>query len=102
MFFLSGTASIRGHKTMFVGDLQLQLNCTLENIDEILSEALNHTNRRIPKEKIKWRVYLRDPDTQNEIQSTILNKLGAQIEYLTADICRADLLIEIEGMAYGL
>lgn len=100
--FLSGTASIRGHKTMFAGDLDAQLRCTLENIEEVLNEARIRTRQKIDKNSIAWRVYLREPHVRKIIEPLLLSELGTKVEYIAADICRSDLLIEIEGMTNGL
>ncbi len=100
--FVSGTASIRGHQTMFIDDLQGQLQCTLENIDEVLHQAKKNIQQDLPKHSMNWRVYLRNPDFKEQIESNLLNILGSNIEYMVAGICRSDLLVEIEGAYYGV
>lgn len=101
-FFLSGTASIRGHQTMYRGDVTAQLNCTLENIEEVLNETQKKTKKPISKKQMSWRVYMRDPAIKAQIETKLEEKLGPSIEFVSADICRADLLLEIEGMYHGL
>lgn len=101
-FFLSGTASIRGHQTMYCGDVTAQLSCTLENIEEVLNETQKKIKKTISKKQMSWRVYLRDPAIKAQIETKLEEKLGPSIEFVSADICRADLLLEIEGMYHGL
>ena len=100
--FVSGTASIRGHQTMFVDDLHGQVQCTLENIDEILQQAKKNIGQDLSKHQMSWKVYLRNPDFKQQIESNLKNTLGLNIEYISADICRSDLLVEIEGAYYGV
>ena len=35
--FISGTASIRGHQTLHEGDIEKQVNTTMENIEHLIS-----------------------------------------------------------------
>lgn len=97
-FHLSGTASIRGHKTLYIGDLKGQLALTLENIFVVLHEA--HLNEKA--HEMKWTVFIKDPDFEKEVIQEIQIALGNHLTFVHADICRSDLLIEIEGAFYGL
>lgn len=95
--YVSGTASILGHRSMAQGDVAGQLSVTLENIDRLLSAA------RAPdgNEQLDVvRVYVRDP-TDLETIMPAANEFApaASITYLRADICRAELLLEIEGVS---
>jgi len=90
--FISGTASILGHSSVHRGDLRLQLYTTNDNILYLLKET---TFKRSDIRTL--RVYLRNKEDYVECQK-IVDELfpGSTTIYLHADICRADLLVEIE------
>jgi chorismate lyase / 3-hydroxybenzoate synthase len=52
-------------------------------------------------EKLSYRVYIRHAKDYPAIRDVLFARLGAtaDVVYLQADICRADLLVEIEAMA---
>ena len=90
--FISGTASILGHQSVHQGDLLLQLYTTNDNILYLLEQT------NFGKESVRTlRVYLRNPDDHSKCHDVITSLFPAtEIIYAHADICRADLLIEIE------
>lgn len=90
--FISGTASILGHSSVHQGDLRLQLYTTNDNILYLLEE----TGFK-PDHIQTARVYLRDPSHFDECKE-IIERSYPQIEliFAEADICRSDLLVEIE------
>ena len=92
LFFISGTASILGHETVHVNDLAGQLHTTNDNILFLLKEAglKGHDIRSM-------RVFLRHPADAGVTRDTVSAWYpDAQIIITHADICRADLLVEIE------
>ena len=100
--FISGTASIVGHRSLHIGDIAAQTRETLANIEALLGEA----NRAAPGARFSLRelackVYVRRPADLPIIQAELHAALGAGVRgvYLQADICRQDLLVEIEGAA---
>ena len=98
--FISGTASIVGHETLHIGDPLLQVKETLNNIDAVVNHArLSGWEPLEDKPEILLKVYLRDSDYL-DIVKTQIKLLGPFVKafYLQADICRADLLLEIEGV----
>lgn len=102
LLFVSGTASIVGHQTMHVGDVDGQARETVANIVALL-ESANHKALSAPYTLagLRYRAYLRRADDQARVQR-ILEELigtGASVTYVQADICRPDLLIELEAMA---
>lgn len=90
--FISGTASIIGHKTVEVGDLERQLEVTASNIEHILSTANPH------KRKLStFKVYLRYASHFDQTLAWLEAHYPDVKKVITlADICRADLLVEIE------
>lgn len=101
VLFLSGTASIAGHETRHVGELLLQLEESLHNI-EILLQAAGAGNR-LPGlgDFDLFRVYLRDAADLELVRAPLARRIGPRpaLHFVEADICRAELLLEIEGVA---
>ena len=101
--FVAGTASIVGHQTLHAGDAAAQTQETLANIDELLA-AVNRSAGAAPFTlgELTYKVYVRNPRDLPVIQRQLQAALGsrAQVLYLKADICRRDLLVEIEATGF--
>jgi chorismate lyase / 3-hydroxybenzoate synthase len=98
--FVSGTASIVGHRTIHIGDAAAQTRETLTNIEALLAEANRATGAsRFRLDSLAYKVYVRHAADLPVIQEELCSALGssARIVYLKADICREDLLVEIEA-----
>lgn len=102
LLFVSGTASIVGHESCHHGNLHAQLDETLRNIT-----ALVGTIDGQPIEESRWverllalRIYVRHPADWPEVKAALLNRCGAQLPHVAvkADICRRELLLEIEAV----
>jgi enamine deaminase RidA (YjgF/YER057c/UK114 family) len=98
--FVSGTASIVGHETRHAGDPAAQTRESFANIAAVLAQ----TNRvlgaqRFAMESLTFKVYVRKPADLACIKAETAKVLprGAPIVYLRADVCREDLLVEIEA-----
>ena len=102
ILFISGTASIVGHQTVHPGDVAGQCAESLANVAAVLAEA-SAASRGVAYrlENLSYRVYVRHADDFAVVRDMLQARLGAatEIVYLQADICRSDLLIEIEAMA---
>jgi chorismate lyase/3-hydroxybenzoate synthase len=98
--FISGTASIVGHRSLHVGDSAAQTRETLANIEALLAEA-NRVARgaRFELGALACKVYVRRPADLPVIKAELAAAFGAgtKLIYLQADICRQDLLVEIEA-----
>jgi len=96
ILFISGTASIVGHESIHVGDVAAQTRESLTNIEALLGEA-----KRFSLHRLAYKVYVRNSADLPVVQSQLQARLGprAQVLYLQADICRRDLLVEIEAVA---
>lgn len=100
--FISGTASIVGHRTVHAGDAAAQTRETITNIEALLTEANRVTGTgEFTLESLACKVYVRDPSDLPVIQAELRATLGpgARPVYLQADICRRDLDVEIEATA---
>jgi chorismate lyase / 3-hydroxybenzoate synthase len=100
--FISGTASIVGHRSTHVGDIAAQTRETLTNIEALLAQANAAAGARcFDLGSLVCKVYLRRAGDLAAVQSELTTALaaGARCVYLKADICRQDLLVEIEAAA---
>jgi len=99
---ISGTASIVGHETRHKASLERQLQETLSNLDELTGAVRTQMLSGADSEnKIDAciRVYLRNADHREFIQNILIAKSEQQhqIVFLRGDICRHELLLEIEA-----
>ena len=100
--FISGTASILGHASMHPGDTLAQTQETLRNIAALLAACRDTVGAPLGLVNLALvKVYLRDRAAFPTVQAQLAAALPARVPvlYLDADICRADLLLEIEGIA---
>lgn len=99
--FLSGTASIAGHQTLHSDDVIAQAEETLLNISTVLAAANAHCAQPIALDDLEYTVYIRHAMHLLPIREVLEQRIGKNLKaaYLQADICRADLLLEIEGFA---
>jgi chorismate lyase / 3-hydroxybenzoate synthase len=98
--FVSGTASIVGHETIHQGDVVAQTRETLANIRALLDEANRVVgSARYSPDGLKLKVYVRQPGDLKAIEAVLTAALpeSTSIVYLQADVCREDLLVEIEA-----
>lgn len=91
--FISGTASILGHETRAPENIQQQLSITLDNVQTLLAHIDDGA-----ESLLALRVYLRDKVHYDQARAFLDEKLpGIEINYLLADICRSNLLLEMEA-----
>lgn len=104
--FISGTAAIRGHATIAPQNLGHQLECTLENLREISIACGLGADLALRSAATRHlKVYLRHAADLPEIAAVLQKKLLAatdRVSYLHADICRSELLVEIEATLLGV
>jgi chorismate lyase / 3-hydroxybenzoate synthase len=106
LFLLSGTASIVGHETMHAGNVMAQTTETINNIEAVIEQANRQRTRARPYglQDFAWRVFVRHETELAAIQSVLVSRINANPivppVYLHMDICRDDLLVEIEGIAW--
>jgi len=96
MLFVAGTSSIVGHETKHAGDIDRQLDETLINIETIARAA--GCSGLVDLTHVK--LYLRnaaDVKIANALRAAIPQ---ARLLVLEADICRRELLLEIEAVGH--
>lgn len=100
ILFVSGTASIVGHRTLHAGDAAAQCREALANVQAVVYEC-NRFDSSAPfaLEQLSYRAYLRRAQDFPAVQR-VLATLGPDVAvvYMQADICRTDLLVEIEAV----
>jgi chorismate lyase/3-hydroxybenzoate synthase len=100
LLLISGTASIVGHASVHAGDVRAQLEETLANLESLLQHTRTRnamgSSRLGPASVVK--VYLRNPGDTAAVESRLRERLGHDVPFLilAADICRSELLLEIE------
>jgi chorismate lyase / 3-hydroxybenzoate synthase len=99
--FISGTAAIKGHETVAPGALDAQIDCTLDNLRLIAQAAgqpIEPSSAGATRRHFK--VYLRDAGDFKTVRTRLERELlspADQVIYLQADICRAELKLEVEA-----
>jgi chorismate lyase / 3-hydroxybenzoate synthase len=102
--FVSGTASVVGHVTQHPDNLSLQISETLTNLECLLAHIgasyAEHNACSAPSfapEILK--IYVRHAQDLASIQQQItLAYPSVPTAYVAADICRSDLLLEVDGI----
>ena len=99
-FFISGTASIVGYETVHQGDVEKQTVETLLNIRALLEQAPQYD---ASKGRMLLKIYLRHLHDLEIVRAKVEEEFGATCKavYLHSNICRSDLLLEIEGAYFN-
>ena len=100
LVLISGTASISGEKTVGKENPGEQTRITIENIMRLYSPVvLSQISKNNFEPKYGHiRVYLKKREDFDIIKNTFRQYFGdIPVVYIQADICREDLLVEIEG-----
>lgn len=101
--FISGTASILGHATVHADSVDLQTRETLKNIRAVIDQAVRDGFKFSGFGKnFALKAYVRHAEHLPVVQSIVRDEWGAlpQLIVLQADICRVDLLVEIEAVCW--
>ena len=102
---ISGTASIVGHATVHLGDVAEQARETLRNLAAVVEAANQRGSAVFELAGLHAVVYVRHPADAPRVRDVLTDVLGADVPFLRhavflqADICRQDLLVEIEAHA---
>lgn len=102
---ISGTASVIGHATAHPGDALAQTDAAASNLDALLSHAAGVMRRpqlgRFNTDSLA-RVYVRHPEDWPAIEQRLRRRWPAlRLCGLRGDVCRSDLLVEIEAWHTG-
>lgn len=99
---LSGTASVVGHASQHIGELQAQIGETFANFDALLAEARRH-QPSLPAgfgSGTRLKVYVRDVEDLPVVAQALDARFGNSVPRLLlhAAICRRELAVEIDGV----
>ncbi len=100
--YISGTAAIRGEESV-QNDITEQTRITMENIDFLTSpENINAKGEVVDGKRTLrlLRIYIKNPEHLDPVRDYMNAHYGEVAKfYLYADVCRDELLIEMEGIA---
>lgn len=97
---ISGTAAILGEDTVHVGDLEGQLTVTLDHLRKLISSAEIAAAGMESDIVSSMRAYVPDRTHVAELSAGLAREFpAAAIEFVSAELCRRDLLVEIECIA---
>ncbi|WP_396329075.1 endoribonuclease L-PSP [Burkholderia anthina] len=104
LLFVSGTASIVGHRTVHRGDVVAQTRETIANLAAVLEQAARQGHGPFTLADLSYRVYVRDAADAAAlaaIDRALREAAGLDVRplFVHADVCRDDLLVEIEASA---
>lgn len=99
---ISGTAAIIGQKTIGIGDVVQQTKTTIDNIETLVSRTnlMNHcfNAEEYPDKYSYLRVYVKYRSDITTVKQICTEKYGdVPMTFVQADICRDNLLVEIEA-----
>ncbi len=104
---ISGTASIIQSESQHIEDIEGQTHQTLDNIAALISDS-NLARHGLPgrgatlRELASARVYIKRQADFEKTRKVCEERLGdLPIIYTVADVCRPELLVEIEGIAFA-
>lgn len=101
VLFISGTASIVGHRSLHDFEIEAQVSETAKNIEALLERYGQITGIGTADQKSgSFRAYLRHPEDLKRCRNA-MSRAGLSPDncmFLQADICRKELVFEIDGI----
>jgi enamine deaminase RidA (YjgF/YER057c/UK114 family) len=105
--WVSGTASIVNSESRHEGDVEKQTDQTIDNIERLIAPA-NFAGNGVSNagsalsDLAKLRVYVKRPEDFVRCKAVCERRFGSvPAIYALADVCRPELLVEIEGVAFS-
>jgi len=98
--YISGTASIVGHESQHRGEGYAQLEETIRNLSSVRTAAQSAAGMRAWRRWL-FKVYLRPGFAIEQVRERLQQSFPGQVDVLLleAEICRRELLLEIEAIA---
>jgi enamine deaminase RidA (YjgF/YER057c/UK114 family) len=105
--WVSGTASILDSESVHLGDIEKQTELTIDNIEALVSlenfrrHGIEGTGALL-SDFARVRVYVKKQEDYKKCRAVCQRRFGAvPTIYALADVCRPELLVEIEGVAFS-
>jgi chorismate lyase/3-hydroxybenzoate synthase len=99
---IAGTASVVGHVSLHIGDPHKQTLEIMQNLNALLThtEQLHGITRGQWYGQALFKVYIRHPEHFTTVRDILKEQLPShtQVLYLQGDMCRSELLLEVEGI----
>ena len=97
---IGGTASIVGEDSLHFENIETQTLETCQNIEALIRSALGESGGALDR-LIDVRVHVSNPAHAPTVAAILDSRLGAHVnvEFVHAELCRRELLVEIEGRA---
>ena len=99
--FVSGTAAIRGEESVDTHSVGLQTVRTIENIEYLVSNEnlVRHGCRACELKYLFLQVFVKNREDYDEVRRAVEAAYPCVTTiYTVADVCRSELLVEIEGI----
>ena len=103
ILFVSGTASIIGSSSVYTGDVKKQLYTTIENVNLLFCKENLHRYSVLSNDNdmnLRYiKVYIKCWEDYQKIRAICERNFDKnKIIYMQSDVCRQELLVEIEGV----
>ncbi len=100
--YIAGTASVVGHTSRHVGLPKKQTMETIQNLRALLAHAEGATPGQFtgPESTALYKVYVREASQLSEVREALRSfpLSSRQVLFLEGELCRRELLVEIEGL----
>nr|QGA89383.1 CH-Hyg5 type chorismatase [Streptomyces conglobatus] len=102
--YISGTAAILGHQTVHADSIDKQCQVALENIEHLIGDHNLKEHGIVRGHQLSdlslVKVYVRHRDDMPLVRDACREAFPEPVDiaYFNVDICRSDLLVEIEGI----
>ena len=99
--FVSGTAAIRGEASMDASSAKLQTIMTIENIEHLVSKEnlVKYGCKPYDLKYVQLQVFIKNEEDYEEVRAVVEQAYpNMAVVYSIADVCRSELLVEIEGI----
>jgi enamine deaminase RidA (YjgF/YER057c/UK114 family) len=100
--YISGTAAIVGEDTLFPGDVKKQTMVTVNNIKQLVKngQILQSKDTQLDRNRYTYiRAYVKYKKDLDIVMEICEKHFTSEcFQFLVSDICRDDLLVEIEGL----
>jgi len=100
--FISGTSSVVGHESQHPGQVEMQARETIANLRALIdrAECCPTSVEAGSGPQSIFKVYVRNPDHLGLVRRALQDSLflSSRFIYLQGDLCRKELLVEVEGL----